>query len=126
LVETHALVSRYPVKLRSYSISQQDFLAFIDHLHIASTANQPLKVLNMVGGAFRMVPNHWAQLAGFVIQTTAQLGPAAVSKDRMEIYIKEANKTFLASRGLKFSIASSEALRAILQIPQDEPSITPD
>jgi hypothetical protein len=53
------------------------------------------------------------------------LGTAAVSKDRTEIYIKEVNKTFLASQGLKFSIASSEALRAILQIPQDEPSMAP-
>jgi hypothetical protein len=72
-----------------------------------------------------MVPHHWAAIAGFAIQATAQLGTAAVSKGRTEMYMKEANEKFFAPRKLKVAIASRDAVGAVLRLPTDLPILAP-
>ena len=64
-----------------------------------------------------MVPYRWASIAGMTIQATAQLGTAAVSKERTEMYMKEVNEELFNPRGLKASIASTDAMRAVLRVP---------
>ena len=106
-------------------VTQADFLALIDNLNVVSTANPPLQVLNLAGSMIGMVPYHWASIAGFAIQTTAQLGTAAVSRGRTEVYMKEVNERLFHSRGLQVRIASSDAMRAVLRIPREEPIVVP-
>ncbi|KAE8445893.1 hypothetical protein EG329_012672 [Mollisiaceae sp. DMI_Dod_QoI] len=111
--------------LQDHNITMTDFLAFVDNLNIVSTANPPLQVLNLAGGIIGMVPHHWAMIAGQVIQTSAQLGTAAVSKGRTEMYMREVNDRMFKPRGMKVSLASTEAMRAVLRIPYDRPILAP-
>jgi hypothetical protein len=111
--------------LEANSISQTDFLAFIDNLNIVSTANPPLQVLGLAGGFLGMVPYHWAKIAGTAIQVSAQLGAAVVSKSRTDMYMKEVNEKMFKPRGLKVSITSVEAMRRILRILDTQPLLAP-
>jgi len=59
------------------------------------------------------------------MQATAQLGTAAVSKGRTEMYLKEVNEKFFAPRKLKVTIASRDAVGSILRLPRDQPILLP-
>jgi hypothetical protein len=72
-----------------------------------------------------MVPHHWATIGGFAIQTSAQLGTAAVSKGRTEMYMKEMNEKFFVPRKLKIAIASGEAVGAVVGLPRGGPILAP-
>ncbi|KAG0648097.1 hypothetical protein D0Z07_5656 [Hyphodiscus hymeniophilus] len=120
-----AFVRAWSPSLSNHGITQTEFLAFIDGLNIVSTANPPLQILNLAGGLIGMVPHHWAAIAGFAMQTTAQLGTAAVSKGRTEMYMKEANEKFFAPRRLKVAIASRDAVGSVLRLPRDAPILAP-
>ncbi|KFY42437.1 hypothetical protein V495_04522 [Pseudogymnoascus sp. VKM F-4514 (FW-929)] len=111
--------------LQYNDISVSDFIAFIDNLNVVSTASPPLQVLDLAGGFVGMVPHHWAQIAGFVIQGTAKIGTGLVSKGRTEVYMQEVNEKLFKPRGLKASLASTEAMRTLLRIPADRPTLAP-
>ncbi|KFZ16174.1 hypothetical protein V502_05231 [Pseudogymnoascus sp. VKM F-4520 (FW-2644)] len=111
--------------LQCHDVAVSDFIAFIDNLNVVTTASPPLQILDLAGGFVGIVPHHWAQLAGFVIQGTAQLGTTLVSKGRTEIYMREVNGKMFKPRGLKASLASTEAMRALLRIPVDRPTLAP-
>jgi hypothetical protein len=81
--------------------------------------------LDLAGGFVGMVPHHWAQIAGFVIQGTAKIGTGLVSKGRTEMYMQEVNEKLFKPRGLKASLASTEAMRALLRIPVEQPTLAP-
>jgi hypothetical protein len=115
----------WPPYLQAFNISQTDFLMFIDNLNVVSTANPPLQILDLAGGFIGMVPYHWAQIAGTAVQATSKLGIAIVSKSRTDIYLKEANEKIFNPKGLKLSIASMDAMRATLRIPETQPILTP-
>lgn len=72
-----------------------------------------------------MVPHHWAIVAGHAMQGTAKLGSAAVSMGRTELYMREMNATVFMPRGLKASLVSTNAMRAVLRIPVDRPILAP-
>jgi hypothetical protein len=111
--------------LEYHDITVRDFVAFIDNLNVVSTASPPLQILDLAGGFVGMVPHHWAQLAGLALQGTAKLGTAMVSKGRTEMYMREVNERMFKPRGLKASLASTEAMRAVLRIPVDRPTLAP-
>jgi len=72
-----------------------------------------------------MMPHHWASIAGTAMRAKAKLGTTAGRKVRTEMYIKEVNKKLFHPRGLKVSIASTDAMMAVLQILASEPMIAP-
>ncbi|KUJ11339.1 uncharacterized protein LY89DRAFT_625896, partial [Mollisia scopiformis] len=111
--------------LRSHDISIVQFIAFIDNLNVVSTASPPLQAMSLAGGVLGMVPHHWAMIAGNVIQTTANLGTFAVSKGRTELYMREVNEKMFKPRGLKVSIAKTEAIRSVLRVPTGRPMLPP-
>lgn len=111
--------------LQNRNITVTDFIMFIDNLNVVSTASPPLQILGLAGGFVGMVPHHFAQLAGYVIQGSAKLGTALVSKGRTEMYMQEVNETIFQPRGLKSSLASTEAMRAMLRIPANQPTLAP-
>ncbi|PVH85152.1 hypothetical protein DL98DRAFT_359312, partial [Cadophora sp. DSE1049] len=115
----------YAPTLQFKNISKTDFIAFIDNLNVVATSNPPLQVLDLAGGLLGMIPYHWAQLAGGIVQATAKVSVAAVSKGRTELYMREANKQLFNPRGLKASIASSAATREILRVPPGVPQLSP-
>ncbi|KAF4634708.1 hypothetical protein G7Y89_g3394 [Cudoniella acicularis] len=108
-------------ELQSHGITQDQFLQFIDGLNVISTANPPLQILNLAGGALGMVPHHWTKLAATAIQLSARVGTSIISKGRTEIYLRDANSLFFAPRGLKAQIASGDAVGRVLGIPADQP-----
>jgi hypothetical protein len=111
--------------LSAHGITQNEFLTFIDGLNIVSTASPPLQVLNLAGNLVGMIPHHIATVAGFAMQTTAQLGTVAVGKGRTEMYMKESNEKFFGPRKLKVAIASREAVGAVLGMPKGGPVLAP-
>ena len=111
--------------LQNYNISMPEFVAFIDNLNVISTASPPLQVVDLAGGIIGMVPHHWAAIAGAAIQGTAKLGTYAVSKGRTEAYMSEVNRKMFGPRGLKVSIVSTDATRALLKIPRTQPRLAP-
>lgn len=68
-----------------------------------------------------MVPHHWAVLVGNILTTSAKLGTAAVSKGRTELFMSEVNKGPFNPRGLKVTLASTDAVMARCRMPQDAP-----
>lgn len=111
--------------LQYHDIKVRDFVAFIDNLNVVSTASPPLQILDLAGGFMGMVPHHWAIVAGHAMQGTAKLGSAAVSMGRTELYMREMNATVFMPRGLKASLVSTNAMRAVLRIPVDRPILAP-
>jgi hypothetical protein len=111
--------------LQNYNITIREFVAFIDNLNVISTASPPLQVVDLAGGMIGMVPHHWAAIAGAAIQGTAKLGTYAVSKGRTEAYMREVNEKMFKPRGLNVRIASTEAARALLKIPNAYPTLAP-
>lgn len=111
--------------LQSYGIAQQDLLNFIDNLNVVSTANPPLQALNLAGSILGMVPSHVAQATAFGLQAVAKVGTVAVSKGRTEIYMKEVNEKVFKPRRLKATIASTQAVRAVLAMPHNVPFLVP-
>lgn len=111
----------YSSYLESIGISVSEFMDFIDDLNVAATASPPLQVLNLAGGIIGNVPHHWAVVAGNIMSTSAQLGTAAVSKGRTELYIRSMNEKLFNPRGLKVALASTEAMMVRCQIPPDTP-----
>jgi hypothetical protein len=111
--------------LQYHDMTVVDFMAFVDNLNVVSTASPPLQVLDLAGGLVGMVPHHWAKLAGLALQGSAKLGTALVSKGRTEIYMREVNETMFKPRGLKVSLASTEAIRAVFRMPANRPTLAP-
>ena len=120
-----AFTRAWAPELYYHGISREAFLSFIDCLNVVSTANPPLQVLNLVGLIIGSVPYHWAHIAGFAIQAAAQLGTAAVSKGRTEMFLDKANAEFFAPRKLHVQIASSEAVTHVLHMPPGTPLVAP-
>lgn len=111
--------------LQDQDITEAEFLEFIDHLNVVSTANPPLQVLDVVGGVIGLVPSLWVQLAGGLAQLAAKVGTVAVSKGRSDMYLKEVNEKMFKPRGLKVSIAKTDAMRYTLRIPTSNPILAP-
>ncbi|ESZ97137.1 hypothetical protein SBOR_2495 [Sclerotinia borealis F-4128] len=115
----------YAPALSYHNINAWDFVEFIDNLNVVATANPPLQIVDLVGGALGMVPHHWAQLAGTGVQVIAKLGTVVVSKSRTDTYMQHVNARFFAPRGLKASITSMEAMAAVLGLPVNTSVLAP-
>jgi len=66
------------------------------------------------------VPNHWALLAGILIQTAAQTTAHIVSKTLTDRYLLQANTTYFEPRGLKVRLMKTAAMRHFVGIDQSE------
>ncbi|KAH8807964.1 hypothetical protein F5884DRAFT_790593 [Xylogone sp. PMI_703] len=107
----------YSPYLEALGISISEFMDFIDHLNVVATASPPLQVLNLAGGIIGAVPHHWAAVAGNVLSISAQLGTAAVSKGRTELYLRDMNARLFNPRGLQVNLATTEAMMVKCKIP---------
>ncbi|KAF5869323.1 uncharacterized protein Bfra_011130 [Botrytis fragariae] len=109
----------YAPALSDYNINSQDFVEFIDNLNVVASENPPVQITDLVGDAIDTISYHWAQLTESGVQIPTHLGSAAVTKSRTDTYMQNANAKLFAPRGLKASIATMEAMAAVLQLPPD-------
>ncbi|KAF7918959.1 hypothetical protein BELL_0262g00010 [Botrytis elliptica] len=109
----------YAPALSDYNLNSQDFVEFIDNLNVVAGENPPIQIIDLVGDALDTISYHWAQLTESGVQIPTHLGSAAVTKSRTDTYIQNANAKLFAPRGLKASIATMEAMAAVLQLPPD-------
>ncbi|TGO28158.1 hypothetical protein BPAE_0031g00230 [Botrytis paeoniae] len=109
----------YAPVLSDYNINSQDFVEFIDNLNVVASENPPVQIIDLVGDALDTLSYHWAQLTESGVQIPTHLGSAAVTKSRTDTYMQNANAKLFAPRGLKASIATMEAMAAVLQLPPD-------
>lgn len=110
--------------LESRGVPLQAFVEFIDNLNVVATKSPPLQVLDLAGGIVGMVPLAIPQLVGNALSLTAKVSAVAVSKGRSTIFLKEANQTFFAPRGLKVELVTSRALKAKLGMNADAPLVS--
>ncbi|KAF7905053.1 uncharacterized protein EAF01_005574 [Botrytis porri] len=109
----------YAPALSDYNLTSQEFVDFIDNLNIVASENPPVQITDLVGDALNTISYHWAQLTESGVQIPTHLGSAAVTKSRTDTYMQNANTKLFAPRGLKASIATMEAMAAVLQLPPD-------
>ncbi|KAF1995230.1 hypothetical protein P154DRAFT_526513 [Amniculicola lignicola CBS 123094] len=107
----------YPPALEAYNIPVPTFLQFLDELNRAIVVSPPLQVLGLAGELVGIVPLATAQIVGTSISAAAQLGAYGVSKGRSEMFIKEANETLFAPRGLRVDIVKFEVVAKEADMP---------
>ncbi|KLO14089.1 hypothetical protein SCHPADRAFT_332718 [Schizopora paradoxa] len=115
----------YSDALQQLGISQKTFLDFVDGLNMAMISSPPLQVVNVAGMVISFVP-HWTfQVAGTVMQTSAQVGMHVMSKTLSDRYLRAANERIFAPIGLHARLCKTSALRMLVDHPdasKPEPS----
>lgn len=107
----------YPPTLSHFRISRDLFLKFLDDLNRVAVQSPPLQVLNLAGTIVGFVPLQTTQIVGGALNAAAGIGTVAVSKGRTELFLRDANRTIFAPRGLKVEIAKIEAMAKIAGMP---------
>jgi len=106
----------YNYELLKSGIEQVDLLKFIDGLNMAMAASPPLRVVDSVGKAIGMVPYHWAVVASVGMTATAELTAVALSKGLTDRYLRIANESYFAPRGLRVRLCKTNAVRQIAKL----------
>ncbi|KZZ92833.1 hypothetical protein AAL_05865 [Moelleriella libera RCEF 2490] len=119
---THAKIGSpflraYPPILSNFDISPDAFLQFLDGLNRAAVASPPIQILGLAGGIVSMVPLQTTQIVGGAINAAAKVGTAAISKGRVEMCLREANKAIFGPKGLKAAVAKLDALAVVAKMP---------
>ncbi|KAG8873666.1 hypothetical protein FRB98_008854 [Tulasnella sp. 332] len=100
----------YSAEILQSGIEQDDLLKFIDGLNMAMLASPPLRVVNTVG----MALDHWTIIASISMQAGARAGAKALSKGLTDRYLRIANETYFAPRGLRIRLCRTSAVRQIV------------
>ncbi|KAG9001707.1 hypothetical protein FRB94_004586 [Tulasnella sp. JGI-2019a] len=106
----------YSHELATSGISVEDWLKFTDGLNIAFMSSPPLRVVDTAGKITGMVPYHWTIIAGATITTAAQAGTRIFSKTLSDRYLRHANETYFAPRGLRVRLCRPAAMRQLVGI----------
>lgn len=107
----------YPPSLAAFSITEAEFLQFVDTLNQVCKTSPPLQVLSIAGQIVGLVPIATAQIVGTAVNIAADVGAGAVTYGRSEMELKKANKELFGPRGLKVEIAKLDALAKLAKIP---------
>jgi hypothetical protein len=107
----------YPIELETHNISPSDFLSFLDELNRLVVVSPPVRVLGLAGDIVGMVPLATAQIVGGAVKAASILTSHGMSKARSELFIKEANKTLFAPRGLRVDIVKLGVVAKVANIP---------
>lgn len=108
----------YPPALDQYNISRELFLHFVDDLNRGIVASPPFQVLGLAGNIVsQTVPLATAQIVGGAVSAAATFGTVAVSKGRMEMFLRDSNRTIFNPRGLKVEIVKLQALATAAAMP---------
>lgn len=113
----------------THSITESDFLAFIDNYNLMASPAPSLQVVGAVGGIIGFLPLHLLRAVGSGIQAGAQMGGAALSAGRAKLYLQKANEDFFAPRQLRVRVVNAQELAEVLQLPSATPGVgrlTPD
>ncbi|OHE98653.1 hypothetical protein CORC01_06104 [Colletotrichum orchidophilum] len=100
-------------------------ILILEYLIPAQGAPAPLAMLNTAGSIVGFVPNHWAQLAGGIVNVTAGLGTAATRIIRTKYFLDKVNRDYFEPRGLKASLCKSKSLAAKLGCGEQLPELLP-
>jgi len=104
----------YSPALNSSGIDLTDWLRFTDGLNIAFNASPPLRVVDAAGAALGLVPYHWAMIAGALMQVGSRTASRGVSNTLTDRYIRNANETYFAPRGLRVRLCRTAAMRQLI------------
>lgn len=107
----------YPPALNSFGIPQDVFLQFLDHMNRVAVASPPVQVLGLAGNIVGMVPLHTTQIVGGALNATATLTTVAMSKGRVELLLRDANKDIFGPCGLRVRVAKLDAVAQLAGIP---------
>ncbi|KAJ7867446.1 hypothetical protein B0H13DRAFT_1636144 [Mycena leptocephala] len=98
----------------SVGISQEQLLAFIDGLNLTITASPPLRVVDFAGMVIGSIPNHWAMIAGNLMQIAAEAGMHVLSKTLTDRYLRAANLRLFKPKGLAVRICTTAAMQHLV------------
>lgn len=107
----------YPPALAAFDIPRDVFLPFLDRVNRAAVASPPVQVLGLAGSVVSMVPLHTAQAVGGAVNAAARIGAVAVSRGRVEMLLREANRDVFGPRGLRVGVAKLGAVAALAGMP---------
>lgn len=107
----------YPPWLAGYGVDRAAFLGFLDDLNRCAVISPPLRVLELAGNVVSFVPLLTAQIVGSSVQAAALLAMYGVSKGRMELCLRAANREVFAPRGLKVEIARLATVARAAEMP---------
>lgn len=77
------------------------------------TGSPPLAALSTVGQVLRLVPYHWANVAGGITMVAAGVATFAIIKTRCAKFVELSNVEFVEPRGLKVQVKSTEDMAKI-------------
>lgn len=111
------LLRACPPALQGYNISQDLFLRFLDDLNRAIAASPPLRILKISGDIISNVPEPTAQIVGGALSAAASVSTVAMSMSRMEILLRDVNRTVFHPTGLRVATVKTKALAAATNMP---------
>lgn len=107
----------YPPGLGTYGISRATFLNFLDDLNRVAVVSPPLIMLSVACNAAGLVPEPTVQIVAFSTDLVNNAAMYAVSKGRMEMVLRKANKEIFRPHGLRAQVAKLEAVAYLAGMP---------
>ncbi|KAF8307280.1 hypothetical protein DL93DRAFT_136346 [Clavulina sp. PMI_390] len=99
-------------------VHQDEWLAFLDGLNIAMTTSPPLRVIGAAGQIIGFVPWHWALLTSVLIGVGTRTAGRTLNKTLTDRYLRRANTSYFAPRGLRVRLMKTPAVRLFLEQKQ--------
>ncbi|KAI9035356.1 uncharacterized protein KD926_003717 [Aspergillus affinis] len=100
------------------TITQTDFLAFIDGLNAVWLAHPYLQAASATTSIFGFVPLLEIQLAALGVQVATELGSVKLSQMRTQAYLRLANEELFVPRGLRVQVLKTRKMMEVVGVPE--------
>ncbi|PKY01994.1 hypothetical protein P168DRAFT_306225 [Aspergillus campestris IBT 28561] len=115
----------YAPHLASHGIPRSDFLSFIDGLNNAWLAHPYLQAVSTTSHLLNLLPLLETQIAGLGMSVAAEYGSIKLSQARTQAYLRIANESLFAPKGLRVQILKTAAMLDTIGVESDTLELPP-
>ncbi|PLB38628.1 uncharacterized protein BDW47DRAFT_131250 [Aspergillus candidus] len=115
----------YSPSLTSHGIPRSDFLSFIDGLNNAWLAHPYLQAVSTTSHLLNFLPLLETQIVGLGVSVAAEYGSIKLSQARTQAYLRIANESLFAPRGLRVQILKTASMLETVGVESDVLELPP-
>ncbi|KAJ5691393.1 hypothetical protein N7488_012128 [Penicillium malachiteum] len=112
--------ARVPQLEETWSITENEFLKFLDNLNESFIASPAFQAADGIGDILGFTPSATLQIVGVGMNVAAGLGTVAASKIRTKKYMKKANAEIFEPKGLHATLCKTGEMLAMAGLPNDK------
>ncbi|PLN81647.1 hypothetical protein BDW42DRAFT_200708 [Aspergillus taichungensis] len=106
----------YAPALTEHGIPRSDFLSFIDGLNNAWLAHPYLQAVSTTSHLLNLLPLLETQIVGLGVSVAAEYGSIKLSQARTQAYLRIANESLFAPRGLRVQILKTASMLEVVGV----------